>query len=1016
MPSIESLARGDYFRESTIIYDKDKQPIYTLYKDGKRTYIEYNQISQYIKDAIVATEDKTFFTNPGVDVLGIFRAWANYLLGKTDVVKGTSTISQQLIRNTLLTQERSIKRKIQEAYLSYKLNNQYSKEKILEMYLNAFSFGSNANGIEEASRTYFGKSAKDIGPLGATILASLPKWPTFYSPYNHRDRLMGKIYTYPLSDPTQTNILDTAKKREEYAKLYTPFKSYLSGMTIEGKWDKVSLCGVKESYTRNSLYKPNSSWCINISHDDFLGFFGDIIISDTLSSGSGGTEKYALEYIIGRKDFVAGRMFEEGMIDGLTFKKIVFDGLEFEFQRNLSDIKYPYFVMYIKEYLEAKYGKDIDVTSGLKVYTTLDSKLQDKAEELLRKQVEINKKQYGASSAALISMDNKTGKLLTMVGWPDYNDEDNGGNNNMTLASRQPGSSFKPIVYSLAISKNPIGPESPVADIETSFWAKYKPNNYDNSFMGIMMLKNALAYSRNIPAIKMFYLAGGEEDIIKYAKTIGIGTLKENFWYGAPLAIGAWEVRPIDMLQAYSVFANLGIKRDIYAIEKIEDSNGEIIEETTKPIEKEVFSPAAAYIITKILSDNNARPESTFWRNALTIPGRVVAAKTGTSNKEITKEKILPRDLWTIGYTPQLTTVVWAGNVNGKETKWTCDGLNCAAAIWKWFMEFALKDLPKEDWKEPDGIYKYTIAKASGKLASETTPQDQKISTIMAVEMKEYDSGMKEERIDTLCNGPVSENTPEGAIANIYIPSAKPVIDWYDPAWTAWFFTAAGIYSGTGKIERSNTPCERPNGPGDISISVQTVGINGGLENEWKKIIETSWIGNRAIKHFVLKSGNEILTNIDYGTWGKTNASERTTMNLANGDNTFSVELTDIYGYKYTESKTIKIGDSTSSTPSNTNIDPQITTINPKNGDNRVTLYAGDSFNLRFSIAIGTESREISISLDDTSIQNAAAGDVFVVPIGTSWLSAGNHILKIKLIDGNMKTVEKRITLFVMSR
>jgi len=187
--------------------------------------------------------------------------------------------------------------------------------------------------------------------------------------------------------------------------------------------------------------------------------------------------------------------------------------------------------------------------------------------------------------------------------------------------------------------------------------------------MGIMMLKNALAYSRNIPAIKMFYLAGGEEEIIKFAKSIGIGTLKDNFGYGAPLAIGAGEVRPIDMLQAYSVFANLGIKRDIYAIERIEDSNGDIIEEVKKPIEKEVFSPAASYIITKILSDNDARPESAFWRNALTIPGRVVAAKTGTSNKEITKDKILPRDLWTIGYTPQITTVVWAGNVNGKETK-----------------------------------------------------------------------------------------------------------------------------------------------------------------------------------------------------------------------------------------------------------------------------------------------------------------------------------------------------------
>lgn len=162
IPSIESLARGDYFRESTVIYDKDKKPIYTLFKDGKRTYIEYAHISQYIKDAIVATEDKTFFTNPGIDIVGIARAGTNYLLGRTQKISGTSTISQQLIKNTILTNEYSLKRKIQEAYLSYKLNNEYSKEKILEMYLNAFSFGYNANGIEEASKTYFGKSALEV--------------------------------------------------------------------------------------------------------------------------------------------------------------------------------------------------------------------------------------------------------------------------------------------------------------------------------------------------------------------------------------------------------------------------------------------------------------------------------------------------------------------------------------------------------------------------------------------------------------------------------------------------------------------------------------------------------------------------------------------------------------------------------------------------------------------------------------------------------------------------------------
>lgn len=1012
IPSIESLARGDYFRESTVIYDKDKNPIYTLYKDGKRTYIEYDKISQYIKDAIIATEDKTFFTNPGFDVMGLARAGINYVTGKTEKIAGTSTISQQLIRNTLLSNERSLKRKIREIYLSYNLNNEYTKEKILEMYLNAFSFGNNANGIEEASKTYFGKSASEVWPLGASILASLPKGPTYFSPYNHRDRLMGKVYVYPVWTPDDIIQLDTWEKKWEYKIFYDDFKSYLSGMTIEWDGENVWVCGVKEEYTRNDLYLPDTDGCISIVHDDLLGFFWDIIIWDTITS-SGNTEEYALEYVIGRKDFVAWRMFEEGMIDGVTFKKIIFDGLEFEFKKNTSNIKYPYFVMYIKEYIETKYGADIDVTTGLKIFTTLDPKLQDKAEEVLKKQVEINKKQYGASSAALVSMDNKTGKLLAMVGWADYDDEENGGNNNMVLARRQPGSSFKPLVYALALSKNPIGPESPVADTETNFWNTYKPNNYDMKFNGVMMVKNALAYSRNIPAVKMFYLAWGEEEILKFVKILWITTLEDDFWYGAPLAIWAWEVRPIDILQAYSVFANLGIKRDLYAIERIEDTDGSIIEEVQKTKETEVFSPAASYLINRILSDNWARPESTFWRNALSIPGRVVAAKTGTSNKEITKDKILPRDLWTIGFTPQITTVVWAGNVNGKETKWSCDGLNCAATIWKWYMEFALKDLPKEDWKKPEGIYTYMIAKASGKLASEETPPDQKISTMMATKLDEYDDGMKEELIDTLCNGPVSENTPESSIAKIYIPSAKPIIDGYDPVWTRGFYEALGTTEWTGQIVRSSEPCDRPGWPGNIAISLQTVGINGDLETSGRKTLETSWIGDRKIKKFQLKIGDTVRSMIDYGTWGKMNGTERTSINLKDGENTFIIELTDIYGYLYREIKTINIGDSPVSGVSRK---PTITMINPRNSDTWINLYTGDSFNLRFSTDISTDVREITVSFDDKIIQNATAGDLFVIPVGTTGITPGKHTLKITIMDGNMQKDEKTITVTILPR
>lgn len=211
-----------------------------------------------------------------------------------------------------------------------------------------------------------------------------------------------------------------------------------------------------------------------------------------------------------------------------------------------------------------------------------------------------------------------------------------------------------------------------------------------------------------------------------------------------------------------------------------------------------MFSPAASYILTQILATPENRPDG-FWRNALTISGRMVAAKTGTSNKEMRDKNgekyILPRDLWTVGYSPQITSLVWAGNVDGHETKGTCDGLNCAAGIWKPFMEFAHKNLAKEEWKKPEGVFTYTISKTSGKLATDSTPASQKVTTLMAVKLSDADGGYREERIDTLCGGPVSENTPPEAIGSIMIPTTKPIIDGFDPAWTSSFFASIGSFS-----------------------------------------------------------------------------------------------------------------------------------------------------------------------------------------------------------------------------
>lgn len=304
-------------------------------------------------------------------------------------------------------------------------------------------------------------------------------------------------------------------------------------------------------------------------------------------------------------------------------------------------MRYPYFVMYVKEQLESKYGKDINIKNGLKVYTTIDPKLQAEAEEAIKRQVELNiNSGHKAKSAALVSMNNITGEILAMVGGPDYFDEKNGGNNNMVTALRQPGSSFKPIVYANAIARHPIGPESPVVDAPMKV-GSWEVNNYNLQFDGFLNVGKALAHSRNVPAVKMYFFAGQENEIAKIAKNLGINSIAPNGGYGAPMALGTAEVKPIELMQAYSVFANNGIKREMFAIRKITDANDRIIEEHNESNEQEVFSPAASYIISKILSNNDYRPPYDSWRNPLTINGKIVAAKTGTSNKPENKKGVI---------------------------------------------------------------------------------------------------------------------------------------------------------------------------------------------------------------------------------------------------------------------------------------------------------------------------------------------------------------------------------------
>jgi len=1024
IPSISKI-ESDILPESTIIYDRNGGELYNLYSKEKRTYVPYNQISGNMRDAIISTEDKTFFENQGIDFRGLVRSGLNYITGKTEKIQGTSTISQQLIKNVFLSAERSVDRKIKEIYLSYQLNNKYSKEKILELYLNKISFGNNAFGIEEASKTYFNKPSKDVGVLGSSILASLPKWPSYYSPYSHRDRLMGYLYVYDQDTPKDTTQIDTAEKFTQYKELVEKFKAFFAGLEFKTySGDKLTICNVEENFMKKKI-SIDSDGCTTLAYSDLLSFLNNIKIENE-EGGSGSiqgdenSKNLVLEYNTGRKDFVLGRMFEDGKIKGDEYRGAFIGGLEFQFQKYRENIKYPHFVFYVKDYLENKFGQDFEAQWGLKIYTTIDPVLQDKAEELVAKQVKINTTKYGAKSAALVSMDNKTGQILAMVGGADYFNGDEDGNVNVITSKRQPGSSFKPIVYTLAISKNPISPDTPIFDVRTKF-GDWEPNNYDEKFLGKMSVKKALDYSRNIPAIKMFYVAGGEASVVEFAESLGIGSLNKDGEYGAPLAIGTGELKPIELLQAYSVFANGGYRKDITPIMRIEDKKGNIIDQYSESAGKYVISDAATYIISTILSDAKSRPGD-FWNNVLTLKNRPVAAKTGTSNKDVTKggkKQILPRDLWTAGYTPQITTVVWAGNVDGSETKGTCDGLNCAAPIWHDFMEAAHKNLKKEEFKKPDSIISATISQTSGRLASESTPENLRITSIFAVKPTEYEGGSKEIEVDSLCNGKVTDNTPKDAIKKWYLINVNPIIDSYDKSWLSpiygWTTSEAGksYFSGIDNVftDYSEEICVRPNAS-LANITVSSSFKDGGTYPLGKFPFEIQYTSDNAIIRFDIFRDDTLIKTlkIDEQTTGTYKVPALQFDESFAGNHTITIRAIDKYGYAGSSSASVTFEERTGG--------PEITIVSPLKESALTRIYPDQYFNLRFSVAPGAnEVTGINIFVDNQLLKILGGGTDFTVAINeTKDMTVWEHSVQIEAIDAKLKKTKKSVPFEIIEK
>lgn len=386
--------------------------------------------------------------------------------------------------------------------------------------------------------------------------------------------------------------------------------------------------------------------------------------------------------------------------------------------------------MYVKELLTQRYGEKIVEQGGLKVYTSLDFKKQKIAEEKIKQGVEKNKK-WNATNAALVAIDPKTGEILAMVGSKDYFNLKEDGNVNIAIRLRQPGSSFKPIVYAAAFKKG-FTSQTVLFDLETNFDTTgkkaYIPKNYDGTEHGQVTLKKALAGSLNIPTIKILYLTGINY-VLDLADELGYSTFQNRENFSLPLALGAGEVKLLEHTNAFGVFSQEGMRHEITPILKIEDSRGKTLEDYTSSNQgQRILDEEVCRQINDILSDNNARSYIFGSRNNLTLGKRPVAAKTGTTNDF--------RDAWIMGYTPSLVAGVWVGNNNNSKMKIKAVGGDIAAPIWNAFMKEALKNTPIEKFIPPKKIItnkavlngKFVeetivkIDKASGKLATDLTP------------------------------------------------------------------------------------------------------------------------------------------------------------------------------------------------------------------------------------------------------------------------------------------------------
>lgn len=610
LPRPDKVQRSDGL--STIVLDRKGETLYEIFEDENRLPVKFDEIPETLRQATVAVEDKNFYQHQGLSTAGIIRAVVNIFIFHN--FQGGSTLTQQLVKNVLLSSERTLPRKIKEAILAIQIERRYTKDEILLMYLNEAPYGGTAVGVEAAAQYYFGKHARELSLTESVFLAGLPQSPSQYSPFT----------------------------------------------------------GDSQAY----LWRSNQ---------------------------------------------VSRRMREDGYISPLIEAQVNDELKRLTFLQNDGGLRAPHFVAYVRELLEEKFGRQRVLNGGLHITTTLDWALQEKAQQIVKEEVD-KAKNLKVSNGAAVIIDPANGEILAMVGSKDYTATDSGGYkfNVATQGLRQPGSAIKPITYATALKKGYTA-STLLLDVETGYPSgevgkpDYKPKNYDLKYRGPVQLRYALGNSINIPAVKLTGLVGIQE-VLRTAYDLGLTTLEpttENTRrFGLSITLGGGEVRLLDLTSAFGVLARSGERVDPVALLKVTDSKGNILFEHKPVPPRQVLAKDIAYIIAHILSDNGARKEIFGERSLLNIPGYTVAVKTGTTDDK--------RDNWTVGFTPSVVIGVWVGNNdNSPMHSSLASGITGASPIWNRLIREYLKGKKDEPFSRPDSIIEMEIDAYGG-----GTPQD----------------------------------------------------------------------------------------------------------------------------------------------------------------------------------------------------------------------------------------------------------------------------------------------------